>query len=83
MATLIDENQLEDMFDRDLDDMYEPYQIGYGKFYASDILKECDPIAYRLSKYEYAEHLAENADIYVEDYNDELMPVDEDEETKE
>lgn len=77
MATLIDENQLEDMYDRDLDDMYEPYKIGYGTFYASDILKECDPIAYRLSKYEYADHIAENADIFVEGYNDELMPTEE------
>lgn len=83
--TLIDENQLEQMFDEYLDDVHEPMTIGWGKFYPSDILKNCDPIAYRMGKYEFADTLAENADIFVEGYNDDQMPLndEEDEETEE
>lgn len=40
-------------FDEMLDDCYEPITIGFGKFYASDILYNCDPIAYRIGVSEF------------------------------
>jgi hypothetical protein len=49
-------NERNDHFDEWLDDVYEPVVLGFGKFYASDILYKCDPIAYRcaLSDWESA-----------------------------
>lgn len=37
---------VENNYDDILDEIYEPYKIGCCTFYASQILKECDPIAY-------------------------------------
>lgn len=47
----------EESYDDMLDECYEPYKIGCCTFYASQVLKECDPIAYRcgLSDYQSAE----------------------------
>ena len=36
-------------FDEWLDEAYEPFVIGQLNFYASDILANCDPIAYRIA----------------------------------
>lgn len=47
------------LYDDMLDECYPTYEIGGGVYYASDILKECDPIAYRVGFSEYADHLAE------------------------
>ena len=35
------------MYEDMLDECYEPYSMGGMTFYPSDILKSCDPIAYR------------------------------------
>lgn len=43
----------EDDFDEMLDDCHETYNLGSMTFYPSDVLKSCDPIAYRISKSEY------------------------------
>jgi hypothetical protein len=46
-------------FDEMLDECYEPYKIGEMTFYASDILKNCDPIAYRIGVSEHEDFMAE------------------------
>ena len=57
----------ESEFDEMLDDCHETYNLGGMTFYPSDILKSCDPIAYRISKSEYES----NYDLDdVEEYND-------------
>lgn len=43
----------ENEFDESLDDCHETYNLGGMTFYPSDILKSCDPIAYRCAKSEY------------------------------
>ena len=43
----------EDEYDEMLDDCHETYNLGGMTFYPSDILKSCDPIAYRISKSVY------------------------------
>lgn len=37
---------VENNYDDLLDECYEPFEIGCCSFYASEILKRCDPIAY-------------------------------------
>jgi hypothetical protein len=44
-------------------------QIGDSEFYASTVLKECDPIAYRVGANDYADSLSQD-DIFVEGYTD-------------
>lgn len=64
----------EEMYDNFLDDCYEPYKIGSIEFYASDILKSCDPIAYRCGMNDYF------SDVDVTDfsqYNDKVDEIDE------
>lgn len=57
----------ESEFDEVLDDCHETYELGGMTFYPSDILKSCDPIAYRCSKSDYES----NYDLDdVEEYND-------------
>ena len=43
----------ENEFDESLDDCHEAYNFCGMTFYPSDILKSCDPIAYRCSKSDY------------------------------
>lgn len=43
----------DEMFDQMLDDNHPTYRIGELTFYASDILFECDPIAYRTALNDY------------------------------
>lgn len=43
----------ESEFDEMLDDCHETYNLGGMTFYPSDILKSCDPIAYRCGKSDY------------------------------
>ena len=57
---LYTETQLEEMFDEMLDDCHEPIKIGFGTFYPSQILKNCDPIAYRLGLSEFEDSLEED-----------------------
>ncbi len=42
-----------------LDECYPVVKIGFAEFYASDILRECDPIAYRIGLSEYVDSLEE------------------------
>jgi len=49
-------------FDQMLDECYEPVKIAWGEYYPSVILKECDPIAYRVAFSEYADSLAEDGE---------------------
>jgi hypothetical protein len=44
-------------FDEMLDECYEPFKMGVLTFHASDILRECDPIAYRIAVGEYEDEL--------------------------
>lgn len=39
--------ELEQQYCDMLDELYPPYLIGSSEFYASTILKECDPIMYK------------------------------------
>jgi hypothetical protein len=39
----------EEMFDEWLDDVYPTYKIAGVELYPSQILKNCDPIAYRIA----------------------------------
>lgn len=39
--------ELEQQYCDMLDEVYPPYLIGSSEFYASTILKECDPIMYK------------------------------------
>jgi hypothetical protein len=47
------EMTIEDRFDEMLDECYPVFKIGEMTFYPSQILKECDPIAYRIGVSEY------------------------------
>lgn len=53
------QQELEEQFDEMLDESYPPIQIGSSTFYPSQILHNCDPIAYRISVDEYADFLQE------------------------
>ncbi len=39
----------EEQFDEMLDELYPVYRMGGLTFYPSQILKDCDPIAYRIA----------------------------------
>lgn len=56
------EEQLEEMFDEMLDDTGEEVKIGYSTFYPSQILANCDPIAYRIGLDEFIDYLQEQED---------------------
>jgi hypothetical protein len=53
------QEELEEQFDEMLDESYPVFKIGLSEFYASQILHNCDPIAYQISVQEYADFLQE------------------------
>ena len=61
MSNFID---IEAMFDEFLDEVYPSFKMGELEFFPSDILKSCDPIAYRCGLADYESEL--EADEYVE-----------------
>jgi hypothetical protein len=78
--TVIYEGDAEQMFDQYLDESHETYKVAGLTLYPSQILKDCDPIAYDLYLSDFIDHLAENSGIYVYGLNDGDKPEDEDEE---
>lgn len=56
------QEELEEMHDEMLDEVYAPYKIGDATFYASNILANCDPIMYSISVDEFADYLQEQED---------------------
>jgi len=46
-------------YDALLDESYPAVSLGFSEFYPSDILKNCDPIAYRCGFADYVDSLAE------------------------
>jgi hypothetical protein len=58
----MEDYEIQRAYDEMLDDAYGIIKIGYSEFYASDILKSCDPIAYRIGLSEYEDYLAEEED---------------------
>ena len=57
---LYTETELEQQFDEMLDECYPVVKIGYMEFYPSQILKNCDPIAYQISVSEYEDSLEDD-----------------------
>lgn len=49
-------------FDEMLDESYPPVKMGTLTFYASDILYNCDPIAYDISVSEWEDWQEENSE---------------------
>ena len=49
----------EELFDEFLDEIYPSYKMGELEFSPSDILKSCDPIAYRIYLADYESELEE------------------------
>jgi hypothetical protein len=56
------EDELEEMHDEMLDESYPEIKIGSLTFYPSQVLANCDPIAYQISVNEYADFLQEQED---------------------
>jgi hypothetical protein len=56
---LYTEIEIEEQFDEFLDEAYPVVKIGELTFYPSQILKNCDPIAYRIGVSEYEDMLDE------------------------
>ena len=67
----------ENEFDEFLDDCHETYNLGGMTFYPSDVLKSCDPIAYRCAKSDYESNYdLDNCGEYT-DLKDELKSLEE------
>lgn len=81
----------EDAYDEWLDEVYEPYVIGCCTFYASQVLSECDKIAYDCGLEDYISsslddakfELEEWGEVEVGDYKLEINEDDEDDEERE
>lgn len=58
---------IDEQYDELLDELYEPYEIGYLTFYASRVLFELDEIAYKDGKSDFADSIElEEFPAYVE-----------------
>jgi hypothetical protein len=55
MREYMTEQEVEKRFDEFLDENYPEYKIGELSFTASEILKNCDPIAYREALLDWAD----------------------------
>jgi hypothetical protein len=52
------ENSAE-LFDEMLDELYPTFKMGELTFYASQILKSCDPVAYSIELTDYLDNLSD------------------------
>jgi hypothetical protein len=67
---VITEEELEEKLAESIDESYPEVEIGYLKFSASRILKELDPIAWRIELTEYADMLESEEGIITKGYTD-------------
>jgi hypothetical protein len=51
--------ELEQLYDEILNDSYGEIKLGYLTFYPADIIKNCDPIAYRVGLSDFESTLEE------------------------
>jgi hypothetical protein len=49
-----------ELFDEMLDDAYGVFEIGDLKFYPSQIMRECDPVAYNQALLDFEDAIMEN-----------------------
>lgn len=85
-AQYICDNLSEEQYDQWLDDCYDKVEIRCIIFYASDIMKNCDPIAYRCGfsdfqsfEYEYIEQSLNDEDLRIYGFDIEYIEEEEDE----
>jgi hypothetical protein len=52
--------EIKTMFDEMLDECYPVYKMGHSVFYPSQILRECDPVAYHQSLLDFEDSYLEN-----------------------
>jgi hypothetical protein len=64
---ILSEYEAKANYDALLDESYPVVSLGFSEFYPSDILKNCDPIAYRCGFADYVDSLAEEGTL-VEGY---------------
>ena len=64
----IEEHDAMARYDDMLDECYEPYNLNGMEFMPSTILKECDPIAYRVGLADYIDSEARDGNFTVEGY---------------
>ena len=55
--------EVKTMFDEMLDESYPVVEMGYLKFYPSQILRECDPVAYHQSLLDFEDAVIQNERI--------------------
>jgi hypothetical protein len=58
----LEDYEIEEQYEEMLDDCYPSYKINGMEFTASTILKECDPIAYRVGLSDYESTLEEEGE---------------------
>lgn len=64
---ILSEEDAKANYDALIDECYPMVKIGYSEFYPSEVLKECDPIAYRIGFADYVDQMAEEGTM-VEGY---------------
>lgn len=65
--------EVEEHYDDTLDECYPPYKIGCCTFYASRVLKELDPIAYRCGISDFVDaELSDKLSNFESAYEDEI-----------
>jgi hypothetical protein len=55
--------EIKSWFDEMLDESYPLFEIGNLTFYPSQILRECDPVAYRQSLLDFEDAIRENGEL--------------------
>jgi len=55
--------EIKTWFDDMLDESYPVFEIGNLTFYPSQILRECDPVAYRQSLLDFEDAIRENEEL--------------------
>lgn len=76
---------VDNAYDDLLDEDSEEYKIGYLTFLTSEVLKKCDPIAYRCGKSDYESSILEEAENELEnrgyyEINGDTFDIEEEEE---
>jgi len=69
---ILSEYEAFQLYDQMLNEVYPELSIGHSTFLPSTVLKELDPIAYRVGFSEYADSLAEDGE-FVEGWTDEAQ----------
>lgn len=74
----VTDTELADEFEEWLDEIYDPYEVGYLTVYAGEVTRQMDPIAFRVGLSDYIDARMSDGELFEDPLDEEELHYDHD-----